>query len=700
MSAQFYVFGLDTDETVVFDKEVLGGKGAGLAEMTKMGLPVPPGLTFPTKYTKIYEQDDTIVSDELAPTAQKFAEEVLKIKFGHVPLLSVRSGAPVSMPGMMDTILNVGMNSSNVMEWADRIGARAAWDSYRRLIQMLGTTAYGIEDKVFEDCLSKHKKMSEVETDQELPASTMETIAQEFELLFQAHAGTIFPQSLYTQLEAAIGAVFKSWHNDRAKHYRKMNGIPEDMGTAVNVQAMVFGNMGDDSGTGVLFTRNPLTGERVIMGEFLQNAQGEDVVAGIRTPMNFHEMAEIWPALYHSLTDFCETLENHFQDMQDIEFTVQKSQIFLLQCRSGKRTAKAAFRIAHDLVQEKVINKSTALDRVSGKQYLLAHTDSINYTKSGKSLAQGLPASSGPAVGRAAFSSQSALSFVANGTPAILVSVETTPDDIAGMDASVGILTSTGGATSHAAVVARSMDKPCVVGMGDLKISGNEATVNGKKITEGMEISICGDKGLLWDKPVEIMEGKTTPEIQKLLMAAYQKADCLIKSSYLIPGLQVWFFAAKWQRASEEELDSLCMAIAGTKDKVVIDLTPESDFIGQSDEILWNLFGQAAPISDSTDKFLEKLAEYLSPDKANVSFANPTKKQADFLEVHNFSIVREATTVKDLVDSDMVFISPDFVKKVLGGKSILNKLKKTLDFQSVPRAMYESELAFENFGGG
>ena len=494
-------------------KTILGGKGAALVMMAQAGMNVPPGFTIPTTVcnqiadAKATGQDvaaTQIFSTIMAGVSSHMAW--LKDQFGYTPLVSVRSGAPVSMPGMMDTILNVGLTIDNFDEWAARIGKRAAADSMRRLVQMLGSTAYGVPHEVFEFQLAKAKKAAGVTEDADLTELQLEQLVDAYCKAFEENQGVPFPlNDADTQLRAAIRAVFDSWMNPRAIEYRKLNGISQDMGTAVNVQAMVFGNMGDDSGTGVLFTRDPSTGEKLIMGEFLQNAQGEDVVAGIRTPRPLNEMAEIdatWAGISMQIAVLCDKLEAAYRDMVDVEFTVQQGELFILQSRVGKRSARAAFKIAVDMVNEGMIDRKTAFKRLTPAQFKIVRRPSLDPTFKTPPHLVGLPACPGVVSGKPVFSSQDAVNST---EPCILVTHETTPDDIAGMNAAMGILTQTGGATSHAAVVARAMDKACVVGTTTLDMAA---------VKKCSKVTIDGSTGNVWfDIDVPVIDSSDAPEL-------------------------------------------------------------------------------------------------------------------------------------------------------------------------------------------
>jgi pyruvate,orthophosphate dikinase len=506
-------------------KEVLGGKGAGLAEMTNIGVPVPPGFTISTGVcTWFYEHGKSYPPELKASVAENLArvESSVGRRFGdpHTPLLvSVRSGARASMPGMMDTILNLGLNDVTVKGLAESSGdERFALDSYRRFIQMYSDVVLEIDREHFEHELFALRDRAGVKTDAEIPAEALRELVETYKKIVRERLGSEFPQDVHEQLWGAIGAVFNSWNNQRAITYRKLNGIPDGWGTAVNVQSMVFGNMGDDCATGVAFTRNPSTGEKKFYGEYLPNAQGEDVVAGIRTPMPISKaqvvgdeksLEETFPDVYAQLVDVYRKLESHYRDMQDIEFTIQSRKLYLLQTRTGKRTGFAAVTIACDMVDEGLITHTEAVERVEANQIiqLLAPVfdakEKEKVVKGGRVLGRGLPAGPGAATGRIAFSAERAVAMASEG-PVILVRIETSPEDIAGMHSAAGILTTRGGLTSHAAVVARGMGRPCVVGAGGLKVDYSKGELRSEghePLEEGDWLSIDGTSG-------EIIGGK------------------------------------------------------------------------------------------------------------------------------------------------------------------------------------------------
>lgn len=509
-------------------RNLLGGKGANLAEMTAMGLPVPQGFTVTTEACIKYYEDGEKIAPEVVEQIYDAMEKVEKIvgkKFGDVNnpfLVSVRSGARVSMPGMMDTILNLGLNDETVQGLAKLTNNEwFAYDSYRRFIQMFSDVVMGIEKEKFDEIFDGVKEANGVVVDTDLTAENLKEIVEKFKELYKAEKGEEFPQDPKEQLLEAVQAVFRSWNNPRAIVYRRMNNIPGDWGTAVNVQAMVFGNMGDDSGTGVAFTRNPATGEKKLYGEFLMNAQGEDVVAGIRTPEPIERLKEVMPEVYDQFVEIAQTLEKHYRDMQDLEFTIEKGKLYILQTRNGKRTAAAALKIAVDLVSEGLLTKEEAILKVEPDQLdsLLHPTFDPEALKSATPIAKGLPASPGAATGRIYFTAEEAKAAADRGEKVILVRLETSPEDIEGMYAAQGILTARGGMTSHAAVVARGIGKCCVAGCGDITInySDKSFTVGGKVYKEGDYISLDGSTGNVYEGQIATQEPSVTGDFATLM---------------------------------------------------------------------------------------------------------------------------------------------------------------------------------------
>ena len=509
-------------------RELLGGKGANLAEMTNIGLPVPQGFTITTEACTQYYEDGRQINDEIFAEIMEYVEKMEGItgkKFGdlHNPLLvSVRSGARASMPGMMDTILNLGLNEDVVNVIAEKSGnARWAWDCYRRFIQMYSDVVMEVGKKYFEQLIDKMKEEKGVKLDVELTADDLKDLASQFKAEYKAKIGEDFPSDPKEQLMGAIKAVFRSWDNPRANVYRRDNDIPYSWGTAVNVQSMAFGNMGDDCGTGVAFTRNPATGEKKLMGEFLTNAQGEDVVAGVRTPMPIAEMAEKFPEAFKQFEDVCKILEDHYRDMQDMEFTVEHGKLYMLQTRNGKRTPAAALKIACDLVDEGMIDEKKAVAMIEPRSLdtLLHPQFDTEVLKKTPVIGKALPASPGAACGKIVFSAEDAKAWKERGEKVVLVRLETSPEDIEGMKASQGILTVRGGMTSHAAVVARGMGKCCVSGCGEIKMDeeNKKFELAGKVYHEGDWLSIEGSTGNIYDGAIPTVDASIGGEFGRVM---------------------------------------------------------------------------------------------------------------------------------------------------------------------------------------
>ena len=511
-------------------KDVLGGKGAGLAEMTNAGLPVPPGFTIQTEACREYMRSNGVSKavDQQMDAALNQLEDLQgqQLGQGENPLLvSVRSGAKFSMPGMMDTILNLGLNDQSVEALAKRSNnPRFAYDSYRRLIQMFGSVVLEIPKSAFEEVFDQKKHQKKAKLDTDLDAKALKEVIEEYKKLVKKHTKKDFPQDPHDQLVMSRDAVFRSWGNDRAKHYRRINNIDDMLGTAVNVQAMVYGNLGDTSGTGVGFTRNPALGDNEFYGEFLMNAQGEDVVAGIRTPVPILELKKIMPDVFNQLREITTRLEKHYRDMQDFEFTIQDGKLYMLQTRNGKRTGRAAVRVAIHMVEEGLITKEEAIFRVEPNQLYDLLVPRLDEKKAKvEVLATGLPASPGAAVGQIVFTADEAVQKAGHGAikhPVILVRAETTPEDIHGMEVAAGILTSRGGMTSHAAVVTRGMGKCCVAGAGDIHVDEKkrEMTAKGQVFKAGDWISLDGTTGRVIKGKLNTLEASPDdPELQKLM---------------------------------------------------------------------------------------------------------------------------------------------------------------------------------------
>ena len=509
-------------------KDILGGKGANLAEMVSLGLPIPSGFTITTETCDIYYKNNKTYPVEVNEQVEKelqALEKKMGKKLGDAndPLLvSVRSGAAASLPGMMDTVLNLGLNDESVVGLATKTGnERFAWDSYRRFIQMFADVVMEVPHHDFEHALQSIKTAKGLKLDTELSTEDLKAVVALYKEVIQKDTGKMFPNDGREQLKMSIDAVFNSWNNDRAIVYRKMNDIKGLLGTAVNVQSMVFGNMGDTSGTGVCFTRNPSTGENKFYGEFLMNAQGEDVVAGIRTPLEIAELDRVMPDCYKQLVDIYHQLEKHYKDMQDMEFTIQEAKLYILQTRSGKRTAASAVRIAMEMLDEGLIDEKTAILRVAPEQLdALLHKQIDNNAKTtAELLTKGLPASPGAAVGKIVFSANDAHEWNEAGKKVVLVRLETSPEDIVGMVASQGILTARGGMTSHAAVVARGMGKCCVSGAGELVINEHDKTVSihGKVFHEGDEITLDGSTGEVFAGALKVVDPELSGDFEKLM---------------------------------------------------------------------------------------------------------------------------------------------------------------------------------------
>lgn len=522
-------------------KELLGGKGANLAEMTVLGLPVPQGFTVTTEAcNQYYQQEQTIdqaIIDEVFAHLQSLEQSSGK-KFGdlHNPLLlSVRSGARASMPGMMDTILNLGLNDEVVEGLAELTkNPRFAYDSYRRFIQMFADVVKEVPKHTFEVIIDEMKKEKGIDLDTEFSADDLKKMVCRFKEYYHEQLNEDFPQNPSEQLIAAIEAVFRSWNNPRATYYRRMNEIPHEWGTAVNVQMMVFGNMGNDCATGVAFTRNPSTGEKKLYGEFLMNAQGEDVVAGIRTPQPMEELKVIMPEAYDQFVEICKILENHYRDMQDMEFTIEKEKLFMLQTRNGKRTAFAALKIAVDLVHEGLINKGDALLQIDPRSLdtVLHPTFDAETIKHANPIGSALPASPGAAAGRVVFTAERAVKLAAQGQDVILVRLETSPEDIEGMHLAKGILTARGGMTSHAAVVARGMGRCCISGCGDIRFTKEEKfELGGRTFTEGDWISLDGSTGKIYEGSIKTVPASISGDFETIMTWADQERRLQIRTN-------------------------------------------------------------------------------------------------------------------------------------------------------------------------
>lgn len=539
MSKKFVYLFAEGNESM---RELLGGKGANLAEMSNLGMPVPYGFTITTEACNQYYDDGEIINADIRSEIEEYLgklEEQAQKKFGDTenPLLvSVRSGARASMPGMMDTILNLGMNDEVVEGVAQLTGnPRFAYDSYRRFIQMYADVVMGLNKSRFEEIIDEIKKEKGIVEDLDLDADDMKRLVVEFKQFYRSELKEEFPSDPRVQLFGAIEAVFRSWNNPRAIYYRKMNDIPSSWGTAVNVQMMVFGNMGNDCGTGVAFTRNPSTGENKLYGEFLMNAQGEDVVAGIRTPQHIDQLKEVAPEAYEKFVEICGILENHYRNMQDMEFTIEKGKLFMLQTRNGKRTAAAALQIACDMVDEGKVSIDEALMMVEPKQLdaLLHPMFNADELKAAKPIAKALPASPGAACGQIVFTAEEAIAESAKGRKVILVRLETSPEDIEGMHVSEGILTVRGGMTSHAAVVARGMGACCVSGCGDIDMHEEEGyfTVGDKCYNRGDWLSLDGSTGSVYGEKINTVPAEISGNFERFMKWADERRSLMIRTN-------------------------------------------------------------------------------------------------------------------------------------------------------------------------
>ena len=507
-------------------KDLLGGKGAGVAEMTRAGMPVPPGFTITTKACRQYYADGGRFPEGLWEQAKEALKDVEKATgkgfgdAGNPLLVSVRSGAKFSMPGMMDTVLNLGLNADTLGGLERLTGdERFALDSYRRFVQMFGKIVKGIDGEKYEDALSGAKKLSGVKTDAELNPAQLREIVKGFLNLYKQETGEDFPTDPMEQLRQAIEAVFRSWNTDRAVAYRRAEKIPDDLGTAVNVQTMVFGNMGEGSGTGVAFTRNPISGARELYGDYLANAQGEDVVAGIRDTEPISALKKLMPEVYEQFTKYADRLEAHYKDVQDLEFTIERGKLYMLQTRNAKRTGEAAVKLAIAMVKEGVISKKQAVARVEPRQLEQLLHPRVDPNAKEKPIGKGVPASPGAATGAAVFDADTAEEWGKDGKAVILVRVETNPSDVHGMIAARGILTSTGGTASHAALVARGMGRPCIVGANEIEVDlrARQFSSNGTTISQGEEITVDGTTGNVYKGKVMTIEPKPSPEFKTLL---------------------------------------------------------------------------------------------------------------------------------------------------------------------------------------
>ena len=699
-------------------RNLLGGKGANLAEMTILGIPVPQGFIVTTEACNKYYNDGKVISEEVLEQIQNNIaklEEITGKKFGSLenPLLvSVRSGARVSMPGMMDTILNLGLNDEAVEVVAKQTNnPRFAYDSYRRFVQMFSDVVMGVEKRLFENIIDEMKEARGVHYDTELTANDLKELVVKFKDLYKKEMKKDFPQDPKEQLVEAITAVFRSWDNPRAIVYRRLNDIPGEWGTAVNVQEMVFGNKGDTSGTGVAFSRNPSTGEKGIYGEYLMNAQGEDVVAGIRTPLPITKLNEQNPALYKQFIDIVNKLENHYKDMQDMEFTIEEGKLFFLQTRNGKRTAQAALKIAVDLVSEGMLSKEEAILKVEPKQLdsLLHPTFEATSLKNTKAIAKGLPASPGAACGKVAFTAEEAKERAEKGEKVVLVRLETSPEDIEGMIAAQGILTVRGGMTSHAAVVARGMGTCCVAGCGELKVDEEKRTleVGGKVYTDKDYISIDGSTGNIYGEAIKTV----TPEISGYFATFMSWADEIRK-------LQVRT-NADTPRDTKQAVEFGAEGIGLCRTATIRFLDPPlHEFVPHSDEEIRELAGQMSLDFEELKATVEGLHEFnpmLGHRGCRLAVTYP-----EIAEMQTRAVIEAAIEVKnekgyDIVPEIMIPLVGEvkelkFVKDIVDStaKAVMNEKGITIEYHvgtmiEIPRAALTAdeiakEAEFFSFG--
>lgn len=676
------------------DTELLGGKGANLAEMCNLGLPVPPGFTIDTGVCHRFNRNPSLTLRYLMFRVTKAYAQLVE-ECGHAPLVSVRSGAPVSMPGMLDTVSNVGLTMASLPFWVSKLGRRSAYDCRFRLILEYARVVHG------KDLIRGHGR-SYWDIFRKCPDKLLVELETKFLGFFRKATGKEFPEDLMLQLRGAIGAVFGSWSNPRAVEYRRLNYIPETLGTAVTVQRMVFGNKGDHSATGVVFTRNPATGESNVLGEFLFNAQGEDVVSGTKTPIPIEDMpASGIGDCFVNLMEIAESLDFHYGDMQDIEFTIEENVLYILQTRTGKRTAEAAFRIASDQVKQDRWTKEEALERLSPSQYFTMQREQLDPSFKVKPDAEGIPASPGFACGVVVHSNESALE---SKTPCILVRRDTNPDDLPGMNAAVGILTGTGGATSHAAVVARSMDTPCVTGLLEV-----DEWLEAGALSEGVTVSIDGSSGKVWvGLQVPTISGAEDPCVKRAVAWGYEKIGVL-RESPRIEDAEQCVPVAEWTRDPESMVQSFAaikeMSIPH-RSKIVLDLRAKHSKRRDEDTFLWKAFGDDMVKTNLED--LIQLIIKIKQAKLKGTTLVLDRDMEEFipqLEKAGYRVGRSASTVSDLLLSGgPVCVDSDFIEKVMGGSPAYAKFLDVIDKagqmpEMVPSGMSPEEVVANTFGG-
>lgn len=689
----------DAKETEV-TKETFGGKGANLIEMSANGFPVPPGFVIPCAASVEYK-DLVGMPASCAKFMGAIFDDVaggmkyLQGNFGYMPLVSVRSGARVSMPGMMDTILNVGLTTESLPFWKDKLGDRAALDSYRRLIQMYSSVALGVEMKHFDTVLEAVKHENNVKTDAELTAEHLEVVIRRYNKVLEVH-DVEFPDTLAEQVQGAVVAVFQSWDNPRAKEYRKIHGYPDDWGTAVTVQSMVFGNLNDNSATGVVFTRCPSTGAPKMTGEYLINAQGEDVVAGIRTPEPVIQMAEWNAAVFDELVVTLQNLEVHYRDMQDVEFTVQDGKLYILQTRSGKRSAKAAFKIASDMAHDNMITPKEAVGRVTTKQLLAVMQATIDPEFKIKPHLTGIAAGGGLVTGVAVFTAEDAVNCK---QPCILVRKETDPDDIAGMNASVGILTATGGLTSHAAVVARGMNKTCVVGCTSLSVGSMGASINGGPgIPAGTKLTIDGATGNVWvGIEVPVIPGGKSQEVINILQWAADAGGWservtlshdmlggdMQKTLAAVQSKSVYLDTALLESTTEAKTITAMKAIGiliadMDVEEIILDMRTLGEYETDDDRLLRVMLGKA-PFYDLVGAKVEALATWPESVREKVMVRSASGYSTEIIGL-GCRVCGKVATVADMLSaSGPVEADPQVIKSVFGGLDAFDELRAMIE---------------------
>ncbi|NOQ30221.1 MAG: pyruvate, phosphate dikinase [Helicobacteraceae bacterium] len=679
----------NTDTATV---ELLGGKGLGLINMSIQGLPVPTGFVITTDVCNTYRKKESLEAknnyiSQLVQTQVMPLYEQMSNELGYAPLVSVRSGARVSMPGMMDTILNVGLSDTTMPYWRKHLGVIPALDSQRRFIQMYGEIVLGISPSIFANKLDFAKDSQGVKTDQELSAKSLQSVIEAYLGVYH-QLGEQLPQTISEQFEGAVKAVFDSWDNPRAKHYRKMNGYSDEWGTAVTIQMMVFGNMNDQSCSGVLFTRDPSNGNNAILGEFLVNAQGEDVVAGIRTPEPLEAMNQWNPEVHAELLTTAINMETTALDMQDMEFTIQSGKLYILQTRNGKRTPKAAFKIAYDMYQDKFITKTELKKRVTGNMYEgLAGTKLAPSAESITPDAIGLPAGGGVVKGAIAFSNDKAVELSKKGN-VILVAKETTPDDIVGMEAAVGILTSTGGVTSHAAVVARGMDTVCVVGCQSINVKPEDGLYFTKDdspiptlVAEGDIITIDGSTGAIWHKNLDLIEGETSMEAEAIIDLLLNNKDVAYITTTPEEGKKYTWLEPTLN--DEEMMQHLSAMVE--HNTVIVDLDDVMNQLDEYDRQYYHLLDPTlmamSVLKARLTRKIELLAEF--PHKDKVILKVPKWGSGIVGSDSGYEVISEAGTVQDMMKGGAVTITEHFIKQVLGSKAVYTQLVKVMKDQGI-----------------